>query len=165
MSAGNRGRKMLTVEDLPRLVSGVADRASDRIALRHNGIEVTYQTLHQQLQEMDAAMGGSLPPDALVPVVLSNLLPDLIASGDGAFGRVVDAVIADASSIALEDGNPLDYEAAGTLVALFDRQVAASPEATAVEFEDESLTYAEFDARVNRLARHLISLGVGPEAL
>ncbi|WP_316573505.1 non-ribosomal peptide synthetase [Nocardia canadensis] len=27
------------------------------------------------------------------------------------------------------------------------------------------LTYAEFEARVNRLARHLISLGVGPESL
>uniref|UniRef100_UPI0012ED02D2 non-ribosomal peptide synthetase n=1 Tax=Aldersonia kunmingensis TaxID=408066 RepID=UPI0012ED02D2 len=46
---------------------------------------------------------------------------------------------------------------------LFDRQVAASPEAVALVFEGESLTYSEFSNRVNRLARHLISLGVGPE--
>ncbi|MFD6883970.1 amino acid adenylation domain-containing protein, partial [Rhodococcus sp. NPDC060084] len=36
-------------------------------------------------------------------------------------------------------------------------------DAIAVVFEDESLTYAQFDARVNRLARYLISRAVGPE--
>ncbi|WFR74522.1 AMP-binding protein [Prescottella defluvii] len=35
----------------------------------------------------------------------------------------------------------------------------------ALEFDGESLTYAEFDARANRLARHLISLGVGPDSM
>ncbi|WP_322742353.1 non-ribosomal peptide synthetase, partial [Rhodococcus erythropolis] len=35
----------------------------------------------------------------------------------------------------------------------------------ALIYGDESLTYGEFDSRVNRLARHLISQGVGPEVL
>ncbi|WP_242676751.1 non-ribosomal peptide synthase/polyketide synthase [Rhodococcus sp. ABRD24] len=51
-----------------------------------------------------------------------------------------------------------------TLVDLFDAQVAATPSAVALVYEDGTLTYAEFDARVNRLARHLIAQGVGPES-
>ena len=47
----------------------------------------------------------------------------------------------------------------------FDRQVARTPNATAVVFEGSSLTYAEFDARVTALAHHLIGVGVGPESL
>ncbi|MCX5046722.1 amino acid adenylation domain-containing protein, partial [Aldersonia sp. NBC_00410] len=46
----------------------------------------------------------------------------------------------------------------------FERQVAASVDAVAVVFEGESLTYGEFATRVNRLARHLVSIGVGPES-
>ncbi|RSM88016.1 non-ribosomal peptide synthetase [Kibdelosporangium aridum] len=48
---------------------------------------------------------------------------------------------------------------------LFAAQVAATPEATAAIFEDQSLSYAELDARANQLARWLIEQGVGPEDL
>ncbi|TLF82503.1 amino acid adenylation domain-containing protein [Nocardia cyriacigeorgica] len=55
-----------------------------------------------------------------------------------------------------------------TLVTLLDRTVAAAPEAVALVADQEGatsrLTYAELDARVNRLARHLLALGVGPES-
>ena len=52
-----------------------------------------------------------------------------------------------------------------TLPALFEAQVAQAPAAVAVVCKDESVTYQELNARANRLAHHLIMLGVGPEKL
>ncbi|MFJ9770755.1 amino acid adenylation domain-containing protein [Kitasatospora sp. NPDC101157] len=52
-----------------------------------------------------------------------------------------------------------------TLAALFEAQVERSPEAVAVVFEDEELSYRELNARANRLARHLVAHGAGPERL
>ncbi|MCP3144849.1 non-ribosomal peptide synthetase, partial [Pyxidicoccus xibeiensis] len=46
---------------------------------------------------------------------------------------------------------------------LFSAQAARTPEATAVSFEGQALTYAELERRSNQLAWHLRSLGVGPE--
>jgi len=43
---------------------------------------------------------------------------------------------------------------------LFEKQVAATPNAIALQCEAETLTYGELDARVNKLARYLISSGV-----
>ncbi|WP_327118182.1 amino acid adenylation domain-containing protein [Nocardia sp. NBC_01730] len=51
----------------------------------------------------------------------------------------------------------------GTLASLFAERAAADPDAVALEFGDEVLTYAEFDERANRLARLLIARGAGPE--
>src|SRR5208337_3327610 len=48
---------------------------------------------------------------------------------------------------------------------LFEEQVGRTPEAVAVVFENQQLTYRELNARSNQLARHLRSLGVGPEVL
>ena len=47
---------------------------------------------------------------------------------------------------------------------LFEQQVERSPQATAVQFEDQTLSYAELNARANQLAHHLRSLGVAPDA-
>ena len=52
-----------------------------------------------------------------------------------------------------------------TLAALLDEQMRRTPSNVALDFEGDTLTYAEFSARVNRLARHLIDDGVGPESL
>ncbi|WP_339134599.1 amino acid adenylation domain-containing protein [Streptomyces sp. f51] len=55
--------------------------------------------------------------------------------------------------------------AATTLPDAFEAQAARTPDRIAVIGEHETLTYAEFNARANRLAHWLIEQGAGPEQL
>ncbi|ETX03398.1 MAG: hypothetical protein ETSY1_00110 [Candidatus Entotheonella factor] len=48
---------------------------------------------------------------------------------------------------------------------MFEQQVARTPDAIAVVFEQHQLTYRELNRRANRLAHHLLALGVGPDVL
>lgn len=52
-----------------------------------------------------------------------------------------------------------------TIQALFEQQVARTPDAVALVFEEEQLTYAALNGRANQLAHHLINLGVQPDTL
>jgi amino acid adenylation domain-containing protein/non-ribosomal peptide synthase protein (TIGR01720 family) len=45
----------------------------------------------------------------------------------------------------------------------FERQASRAPEATALVWEGRRTSYGELEAAANRMARHLRSLGVGPE--
>ncbi|MFC6544895.1 amino acid adenylation domain-containing protein [Nonomuraea salmonea] len=55
--------------------------------------------------------------------------------------------------------------AALSLVELFETQAARTPEATAVVCDGAEVTYADLDARAERLARLLAARGVGPETV
>jgi amino acid adenylation domain-containing protein len=48
---------------------------------------------------------------------------------------------------------------------LFEAQVERTPDAVAVVFEEEQLTYCELNTKANQLAHYLRSLGVKPEVL
>jgi amino acid adenylation domain-containing protein len=58
-----------------------------------------------------------------------------------------------------------DYPKDKCIHELFEEQANRTPDAIAVEFEEQRLTYSELNIRANQLAHHLISFGVGPERL
>ncbi|WP_280296552.1 non-ribosomal peptide synthetase, partial [Nocardia abscessus] len=107
---------------------------------------------------------------------------DTVRCFAGRFVRVLDAAARDAEATVgaiglldeaehsqlLERWNDTGGSAAPgrTLVDVFDEQVARTPDSTALLLPDGgTLTYRDFDARVNRLARWLIARGAGPETV
>ena len=63
------------------------------------------------------------------------------------------------------NGNKTDCPRDPCIHQLFEAQVERTPDAIAVVFEAEQLTYGELNRRANQLAHHLRALGVGPEVL
>jgi amino acid adenylation domain-containing protein len=61
--------------------------------------------------------------------------------------------------------NPVSSYPRADLAQVFQEQVAHTPEAIALIFDEQQLTYAELNRRANQLAHHLRSLGVGPESI
>jgi natural product biosynthesis luciferase-like monooxygenase protein len=58
-----------------------------------------------------------------------------------------------------------DFPADQCIHQAFEAQVAKTPDAEALSFEGESLTYAALNARANEMAHILIGMGVGPDAI
>ncbi|HEU4881180.1 MAG TPA: amino acid adenylation domain-containing protein, partial [Longimicrobium sp.] len=113
-----------------------------------------------------------------------NYSTDLFESGTvermlGHLSRVLEQVAADADvrlselellgeaerEQVLEAWNrtEAEYPADRCIHQMFEAQAERTPGAVAVRFEEASLTYAELNARANRLAHHLRRHGVGPE--
>src|SRR6202023_3797994 len=58
-----------------------------------------------------------------------------------------------------------DYPQEKLVHELFEEQVQRTPQAVAVVYEGQSLTYAELNGRANQLARYLREKGVGADQL
>ncbi|TRX03876.1 amino acid adenylation domain-containing protein, partial [Candidatus Methylobacter oryzae] len=61
------------------------------------------------------------------------------------------------------NGTAVDYPAEQSLHALFEAQAEKTPDADAVAFAGQTLSYAELNAKANQLAHYLRSKDVGPE--
>ncbi|WP_246763631.1 non-ribosomal peptide synthetase [Rhizobium sp. 007] len=94
---------------------------------------------------------------------LLALLRAMVADAEQPVGRI-DILPAAERSYLLEELNrtDADYPSDLCIHALFEAQVQKAPDAVAVVHEDETLSYGELNARANRLAHHLIGLGVRP---
>ncbi|MER8537778.1 condensation domain-containing protein, partial [Mesorhizobium sp. M1023] len=79
--------------------------------------------------------------------------------------RELDILPAEERTYLLEDLNrtAAAYPSERCIQELFEQQVRQAPEAVALVHEDEELSYGELNAQANRLAHHLIGLGVRPD--
>jgi amino acid adenylation domain-containing protein len=99
------------------------------------------------------------------PQTAANLTTSLITALTGLIERpdlpVIDVELADAATRAslTADESSSDYPYL-SVQALFEQQVARTPEAAAVYHVDGVVTYAELNAEVNRLARTLRAHGI-----
>ena len=96
---------------------------------------------------------------------LIRLLEAAVGDPDQAIGRLDILSAAERHTILRVWNDTAHPIPPATLPELFEAQVTRTPDAIAVVFEEESLSYAELNARANQLAHHLRSLGVGPEVV
>ncbi|MGW2595840.1 amino acid adenylation domain-containing protein, partial [Streptomyces sp. NPDC001515] len=128
----------------------------------------------------EARDGLDLMVDAVAPVdpwdvvaLVRTALDDLVDAAeqalDGAPDRPLGTVrVLDAHQRhqVLADWNDTAADVpAATVPELFAARVRDTPDAVAVAADDAEVTYAELDARANRLARFLTGRGVGPESV
>ncbi|KAA8889619.1 amino acid adenylation domain-containing protein [Nocardia colli] len=91
---------------------------------------------------------------------------ELVVSDPGAAVGSIDVLDADERQTVLSRWNDTTAEIQDTtLIGLFEAQVAAAPDATAVLCGAVEVSYRELDDRADRLAQIMISRGVRPDAV
>ncbi|HEY5854409.1 MAG TPA: amino acid adenylation domain-containing protein [Aldersonia sp.] len=131
---------VVLIEDASQGLAGAITYATD--LFEHGSVE---RLSSRYVRVLEAVSEDEFATVATVPVLLERELAQL-------------DVLLDAESAG--SGPPF---VGGTLVDRFERQVDATPDATALVSGDAQWTYRELDERTNRLARRLVELGVGPD--
>ncbi|TDR34920.1 amino acid adenylation domain-containing protein, partial [Tahibacter aquaticus] len=91
------------------------------------------------------------------------LLQGIVAAPQQPVRRLALLGSAEREILSLCNDNARAYEQDTPIHVLIERQAQLRPDAVALTFEDETLTYAQFNQRANRLAHELIALGVKPD--
>ena len=114
---------------------------------------------------------GRFDADAIERMLshLGNVLEAMVANIEQPIGNLNLLSAAETKTILL-DWNDGQDELSLTgevqpINRLFEQQVKRTPHAIAVVHQSHRLTYAQLNARANKLAHHLKKLGVGPESL
>ncbi|AJP05951.1 thioester reductase [Streptomyces cyaneogriseus subsp. noncyanogenus] len=157
------GRDPAGLEDLGVTLLGWLDRTNYPVGV---SVDDTGAAL-----SLNAQVDTVLSPDAVldqIETALSGLLAAL-AADDGAGTRALDIDVVPPAQRRREltEWNDTARPAAHDrcLAELFEEQVRARPDATAVAYGDRRLTYAQTNARANRVAHYLREQGVGPDTL
>jgi len=94
------------------------------------------------------------------------LLEDIVSRPDQRISALTLLTGAERQQLLVDwNATTTDYPKDQCIHQLFEAQVARSPEAVAVVYQDQQLSYAELNARANQLAHYLRGQGVGPDVL
>lgn len=101
------------------------------------------------------------PEHAARLVARLELIAEQVASGEGSVAELQVLPDTEHNELLLDwNTTQLDVDLSQTIHGAIASQAAETPEAIAVVFEHETLTYAQLDARANQTAHHLLSKGV-----
>ncbi|HEX7186575.1 MAG TPA: amino acid adenylation domain-containing protein, partial [Thermoanaerobaculia bacterium] len=165
---------MLAVEESPARAPRLAGLEAEPVAI-HNGTAKFEITLHLSSSGDGLAGGMEVDSDLFDAATAERMLGHLAsllaaAAADPAAGVRELPLLGESESRQLLEwgGGPGDDTAGSPVFLLHERfawQAARSPEAPAVVFEGERLSYGELDRRATRLAQTLRAWGVGPGEL
>ncbi|AUB35489.1 Non-ribosomal peptide synthetase component F [Nostoc flagelliforme CCNUN1] len=97
---------------------------------------------------------------------LQTLLAGIVAHPEQPISQIPLLTASEQQQLLLEwNDTHTEYPQHQCIHQLFEEQVERTPDAVAVVFEDQQLTYRELNARANQLAHYLRTLGVKPEVL
>jgi len=97
---------------------------------------------------------------------LQTLLESIVANSEQCLTDLSVLTEAERQQLLVDwSATQADYPKDLCIHQLFEAQVERTPNAIAVVFEDQQLTYRELNTKANQLAHHLQKLGVGPEVL
>ncbi|MCC5621781.1 non-ribosomal peptide synthetase [Nostoc sp. CHAB 5715] len=96
---------------------------------------------------------------------LQTLLRGIVANPQERLSELPLLTQAEKALLVQWNDTSIEYPQQQCIHQLYEAQVERTPDAVAVVFEDEQLTYCELNVRANQLAHYLRSLGVGPEVL
>ncbi len=167
--------KVYTARDLAALLAAAVDIDPDAIAIDHDGTRVTYREFNDRFAQLSGPLTErGMDADAIASVVLTGLVPTIMLAPEG-FANALDNVIAAAATL-VGDRDLADYRApAGdaapqdasattqTPLSEWANRVVEKPGASAVRDPETALSRLELDQAANRLARELMSHGVGPD--
>jgi amino acid adenylation domain-containing protein len=132
---------------VPDLILGLADTTA-------GGLRATYNT----------ALFDAVDAERLL-AHFRVFIDGIAASPDSALGRVPMLDADERRVLLAEAGEGRTFDASRTLHAWFERQVKRTPDARALTFEGQTLTYAQLNERANRLAHYLRKRGARPDRL
>ena len=95
---------------------------------------------------------------------LQTLLESMVANPEASLSKLPFLTERESNRLLIEwNDTAHDYPREKCVHELFERQAERTPNAVALIFEGERLSYSELNQRANQLAHHLMSLGVGPD--
>ncbi|MCI0724046.1 MAG: amino acid adenylation domain-containing protein, partial [Acidobacteria bacterium] len=145
------------------------------VILTETGSETAKFDLTLSMAETDQGLIGSLEynTDLFNPATITRMVGHFLTLLKGVVGtpeqRIADLPLlteAERHQLLVEwNRTQADYPQEACVHQLFELQVERSPDAIAVVFEKEQLSYQELNRQSNQLAHHLQGVGVGPEVM
>nr|AAZ03552.1 McnC [Microcystis sp. NIVA-CYA 172/5] len=165
-----------------QVMFGLDNEPINEIALE--GIKATHQPLEFKTAKFDLSLSIQVKEAGLTAIWeyntdlfdkstierlsghFVNLLTGIIANPEQAISQLPLLTESETNQLLIEWNNTqVDCPEYKCIHQLFEEQVKRTPEAVAVVYSEQQLTYNELNCRANQLAHYLQSLGVKPEQL